>query len=169
MNRGRIGIWMIVLLLASAVAGAQADLDERSLRLLGEPNGSPRSGAALERATEEVTSLMRCPVCQGLSVFDSGTPSALAMRAKAEVLLAAGYDEEQVLTYFETSYGEFIRLAPKPRGFNLFVWVVPAVFLLLGGWLILQRVRSKTAQEGAVEADAELEAYRERVRREVSE
>ncbi len=168
MRRRSVGIWVVAALLMSGGLVAQEDLDERSLQLLGNPAGPPLSGAALERATEEVTSLMRCPVCQGLSVNDSSTPSALAMRAKAEVLLASGYDREQVLTYFETSYGEFIRLAPKPRGFNLFVWIVPAVFLLLGGWLIWSRLKRGPAKKDEMEVDAELEAYRERVRREVS-
>ena len=149
MRSVRICIGVVLVLLAAGFAGAQEGLDERSLKLLGEPNGAPRSGAELERATEAVTSLMRCPVCQGLAEADSTTPSALAMKAKAEVLLEAGYDEEQVLTYFETSYGEFIRLAPKARGFNLFVWLVPAIFLLLGAWLIWNRARGKVADEGA--------------------
>ena len=167
MSRRHVKVWVVVLAMAASVAAAQEALDERSVELLGPPAGSTRTGAELERVTAEVTRLMRCPVCQGLSVFDSGTPSALAMGAKAEVLLAAGYDREQVLTYFEASYGEFIRLAPKARGFNLFVWLVPALFLLLGGWLIRQRVSGKVSAEA--EVDAELEAYRDRVRREVSQ
>jgi len=155
------------MLLVASVGAAQEGLDERIRELLGPPVGAPRTGAELERMTEDVTTLMRCPVCQGLSVFDSGTPSALAMKAKAEVLLAAGYDGEQVLTYFEASYGEFIRLAPKARGFNLFVWLVPALFLLVGGWLIWRRLGGKAADDSDLPVDADLEAYRERVRREV--
>ena len=38
-------------------------------------------------------------------------------------LLAAGYDQEQILAYFEHSYGEFVRLQPPLRGVNWLVWL----------------------------------------------
>ena len=41
-------------------------------------------------------------------------------------LLAAGYDQEQILAYFERSYGEFVRLEPPLRGVNWLVWLAPA-------------------------------------------
>jgi cytochrome c-type biogenesis protein CcmH len=156
------------MVLAVSVALAQDVLEDRALKVVGPPAGEALAGAELQLVTEEVTSLMRCPVCQGLSVADSSTPSALAMRAKAERLLASGYDREQVLEYFEASYGEFIRLAPKPKGFNLFVWIVPAIGLLLGGGLIWWRTRAGSAGPEIVDVDPELEAYRDRVRQEAA-
>ena len=94
----------------------------------------------------------------------------MAMQAKAETLLAAGYTAEQVLTYFESSYGEFIRLAPRAEGFNLVVWFLPLVGLLVGGlviWMRLRRPRSPAETVPAEEGDdEELATYRERVRKE---
>lgn len=164
-----------LILLFLGVVGAAAQglaqtgaLDQRDLALLGAPAGTPLSGAALEEATEEVAGLMRCPVCQGLSVADSHTPSALAMRLKTEALLEAGYSGEQVLSYFEASYGEFIRLAPRPEGFNLVVWLLPGVGLLVGALLVWRRLRGRSAAVVVEEEDdAELAAYRERVRQEL--
>ena len=48
------------------------------------------------------------------------------MSAQVRELLAAGYDEEQILAYFERSYGEFVRLEPPLRGVNWLVWLAPA-------------------------------------------
>jgi len=116
---------------------------------------------------------MRCPVCQGLSIADSPTALAIAMKSEVKEMLSKGYSETQVLEYFEQSYGEFIRLAPKAKGFNLVVWLAPLA-VLLGGLLFLAlRMRKPTTtalDEAPVEssADADLEAYRERVRREVA-
>ena len=167
------GLMSVVLLtLVSGVGlAAQEGLDPRDLVVLGEPVGPPLSGPGLAAATLEVTSLMRCPVCQGLSVADSHTPSAMAMQVKAEALLEAGYSEEQVLTYFESSYGEFIRLAPRPEGFNLVVWYLPLVGLLIGGLVIWFRLRRQGAAGQVVndDGDDELAAYREQVRREVEQ
>jgi cytochrome c-type biogenesis protein CcmH len=86
------------------------------------------------------------------------------MRAKVERLLALGYSEEQVLAYFEASFGEFIRLAPRPEGFNLVVWIAPIVALALGVVLVAWRLRSA---RNARRAATDLERFRERVRAEV--
>ncbi len=138
---------------------------------LGPPQGPPLGGEALEQLTEEVAGLMRCPVCQGLSVADSPTLTAIAMKREVRDLLAAGYSREQVLAHFERSYGEFIRLAPAARGFNLVVWIAPAAALLLGLLLVLRRARrprATPAVAGGPALDPELESYRQRVRREVA-
>ncbi len=130
-----------------------------ALDLIGAPEGVRLSGTELDQVTEEVSSLMRCPVCQGLSVADSPTTSALAMREEARDLLASGYTEDQVLAYFERSYGEFIRLSPKPVGFNLVVWILPFVALLAGVLVIAGRTRrlarlaaGSTGSTGSAEA-----------------
>ena len=162
-----------LLLFASAIgqASGQETLGADNLAVIGQPQGEPMSGAKLDRSTEELTDRMRCPVCQGLSIADSGTMIALAMKEEVRQFLAAGYTEEQILLYFEASYGEFIRLEPKATGFNLLVWIAPVAVLLLGLAVVIYRLRSKPAVRSATEtADDrdDLEAYRERVRREVA-
>lgn len=143
-------------------------------RGLPSPAGPPLSGAALEQATDELASTLRCPVCQGLSVADSPSESAQAMRAQVEQLLAEGYSPDQIVEYFERSYGEFVRLVPKARGFNLLVFLLPALGLAAGAALVVRTIRERTANAdesaaGGSEADGEpLAEYRERVRRELS-
>lgn len=160
-----------VLLLAfglTAAAAGQQGLGVESSALMGEPLRAPLSGEELEQATLEVSRLLRCPVCQGLSVADSPTELALAMREEVRSLLAAGYTEEQIFNYFEQVYGEFVRLQPKPEGFNLLVWIAPVLALLAGAALVILRVRGAGKRRGDQPLDdEELEAYRERIRREV--
>lgn len=62
-------------------------------------------------------------------------------------MIAAGYNEEQIFRYFEASYGEFIRLLPQPKGFNLFVWIAPGVALVVGLLVLIGFVR-KNRREG---------------------
>jgi cytochrome c-type biogenesis protein CcmH len=130
------------LALTALLCAAAAQVDP------GAPRGAALSGAALDRRTEEVGSLLRCPVCQGLSVSDS--PSTMARNMKAEVRekLAAGYDQEQILAYFERSYGEFVRLQPQLRGVNWLVWLGPLGALIAGAavvWLSMRRARRASA------------------------
>ncbi len=167
----------LALIAASAAVAQPAESPSIGLarELVGEPAGEPLSGAALDLETHDVAALMRCPVCQGLSVADSPTTSAIAMREEARELLAAGFSGEQVLAYFERSYGEFIRLSPKPEGFNLVVWVLPVAALVVGALIVGLRIRRRVRDasddlEDAAEAIPEdLAAYAERVRKEVSE
>ncbi|HXI11349.1 MAG TPA: cytochrome c-type biogenesis protein CcmH [Thermoanaerobaculia bacterium] len=111
--------------------------------IVGEPSGKRLTGDALELETKRVSALLRCPVCQGLSVFDSPAEMARNMKIEVRDLLARGYTGEQILKYFETSYGEFVRLQPPLRGVNWLVWISPFVALLLGGWIMLVRLRSR--------------------------
>lgn len=165
--------WALALGMAALGAAAQVEpLPEPAVRpeqLIGEPAGPPLEGAELDRVTEELSSIMRCPVCQALSVADSPSLSAIAMKEEVRDLLARGYSEDQVMRYFEQAYGEFIRLEPKARGFNLVVWLAPALGLLVGLGLIARRIRARRPAPAAPAAapGADLEPYLERVRREV--
>ena len=209
MKRGRVAIlsrWAIVptlvIALGSAVAplhdvGAQengAGASQKSLdeaAVLGPPQGPPLSGAELDRRTRALGERMRCPVCQGLSIAASPSASAMAMVAQVRDLLARGYTEQQVLDYFVRSYGEFVLLEPTAEGFNLVVWLLPVVAVLIGAALIATRLRHSrrerersqggdaagaetssstgdgATQRGNEEMDPELARYVERVRSEV--
>jgi cytochrome c-type biogenesis protein CcmH len=141
-------------------------------QIVGPPQGQPLSGPTLELRTKEVASLLRCPTCQGLSIWDS--PAAMAVNMKRQVgeLVAAGYTEEQILDYFEASYGEFVRLNPKLGGINWLVWLAPVLILAGGVWAILAFLRNSRASEPQQRAqtdldedlDPELEPYLRRVR-----
>ena len=109
----------------------------------GQPEGTPLSGPALEQRTHEVASLLRCPVCQGMSVADSPSTVALDMKQHVRELLARGYTQEQILNYFETSYGQFVLLKPR----NPLVWILPVVVLLVGVVLVIVTLRRLTATE----------------------
>lgn len=162
----------LTMLGPSALWGQQqVGIDNRDL--IGEPQGTPLTGTELDRHTEELTSIMRCPVCQGLSIADSGTMIAMAMKREVRQFLAEGYTDDQILLYFEASYGEFIRLEPKATGFNLVVWIAPLAALLLGLGIVIYKLRPRPQ---AVDSEAQpatgpetdkLAAYRDQVKREV--
>ena len=95
---------------------------------------------------------------------DSPSSTAQNMKAHVRELLADGYDQEQVLAYFERSYGEFVRLEPARRGVNWLVWIAPVVGLLLGVAIVLAVLRSKAAPaSGPSPAPRPVEAGRDRL------
>jgi cytochrome c-type biogenesis protein CcmH len=58
-------------------------------------------------------------------------------------MLARGYTQDQILSYFEGSYGEFVRLEPPLRGVNWLVWLAPVAGLLLGGIVVARVLRAR--------------------------
>ena len=173
-----IGSALLLIALSVCISppatGQEAPIGAANWDLVGEPAGPPLSGPELDLITEDVAGIMRCPVCQGLSIADSPTALAMAMKSEVKDMLSKGYSESQVLEYFEQSYGEFIRLEPKARGFNLVVWLAPLA-VLLGGLIFLAARMKKPAAVASEEStpavsssENELESYRERVRREVA-
>ena len=137
---------LVVILVAFAAAAfppaeTPASTPDPNLQALGAPHGRPLDGAELDAKTEAVGSLVRCPVCQGLSIADSPSPMAVNMKRQTREMLAAGYDEEQILAYFERSYGEFVRLEPPLRGVNWLIWIAPLLLLIGGGTLLARMIR----------------------------
>ena len=145
------------------------------LQIVGPPAGPPLAGAELERCTNTTSALLRCPVCQGLSVADSPASLAVKMKHQVKELHQKGYTEKQILAYFEKSYGQFVRLEPTFEGINWLVWLAPVLALGLGGWVVTRMLkRGAPAAEPApvqdappaaeAQADPELAAYLERAR-----
>lgn len=146
-----------------------ASLASAAQAVVGPPHARALGGPELEAATHELAAELRCPVCQGLSVADSPTELARNMKHQARELLAGGYDREQVLAYFESSYGEFVRLKPPLRGINWLVWVAPLLGLLAGGFVVTRSLRRLKGKAPAPEApaqedDPQLAPYLRRVR-----
>jgi cytochrome c-type biogenesis protein CcmH len=126
-----------------ASVSESADL-EAAQSIVGTPDGRKLEGQLLASETLRVAALLRCPVCQGLSVADSPAQMAVNMRHQVRDLLAAGFSEAQILRYFESAYGEFVRLEPPLRGINWSLWLAPLIGLLAGGlvvWWLLRPAR----------------------------
>jgi cytochrome c-type biogenesis protein CcmH len=71
------------------------------------------------------------------------------MRAIVRDQLKAGKTPEEVKAYFVSKYGEWILLEPKPRGFNLLVYALPALLVLGGLGVIVVAVRKWTRSPDA--------------------
>jgi cytochrome c-type biogenesis protein CcmH len=107
-------------------------------QFVGPPRGTPIAGAQLHTETLRVAALIRCPVCQGMSIADSPAEMAINMKAQVHELLSRGYTEEQILEYFEKSYGQFVLLRPKSKT----LWMLPLIALVLGVAIVVIKIRN---------------------------
>jgi len=154
--------------------GPADGLDAAVIGALGQPEEPvPTNDASIDAKSAAIAVKLRCPVCQGVAVSDSPSGMAVKMRGQIRDLVAQGYSEEQVMSYFERSYGEFVRLEPPMQGLNLLLWILPGVVLLGGAWFVLHQARRPITATAVSQADAPTAAavdpalakYLERIRR----
>ncbi len=123
-----------------------------------------------DKEAYEISSKLRCVVCQNLSVADSPSEMAQQMRVIVRERLAMGERPDQVVQYFVDRYGEWILLAPRGHGFNLLVWLFPVVAVAVGLAVVavlITRWRRQAATLTPPVASAVDPAVRERIRREL--
>ncbi len=137
--------------------------------VIGTLRPTPAPGLAQQAA--ELESQLRCPDCQGLSIAESHTTSAGAIRSEIVTQLQAGRTPGQVREYFISRYGQWILLEPSsPLWLAIPFAVVALAAAGLVAWLALGRRRTRaTGTEGGAgtEGDADATAARQRVRDEV--
>ncbi|MEQ9769480.1 cytochrome c-type biogenesis protein [Pectobacterium jejuense] len=94
-----------------------------------------------EQEFRELTMQLRCPKCQNNSIADSNSMIASDMRQKVYELMQQGQTKEQVVDYMVDRYGYFVTYEPPITPFTLLLWLLPALFLAAGAWMIIQRAR----------------------------
>jgi len=155
----RCSLFVAVLLLAVAQKAPEAE------QFVGAPQGRPLTGPALDAKAAELSAQLRCPVCQGLAIGDSPSEMAINMRRQVRELAGRGFTDDQILRYFEQSYGQFVLLKPKFQGVNSLVWLLPIAVLLFGGLLVFVKANKLAAPPHAAPPEPTAhDPYRDRVR-----
>jgi cytochrome c-type biogenesis protein CcmH len=127
-----------------------------------------------EETAHEIERLLIAPCCWSQPVAQHYSEAADQIRKEVRELLAAGKSKQEILDYYVSRYGERILASPRPRGFNLLAYILPAVFLLAGTgvvilFLIKQTVRSADQSLSALAEPLLDEQYASRVERELRE
>jgi cytochrome c-type biogenesis protein CcmH len=123
----------------------------------------------LERRARDISSGLRCLVCQNQSIDDSDAPLAKDLRVLVRERLKAGDSDTAVRDYVVHRYGEFVLLRPVVGGHTLILWLTPALVLALGGlglFAALRRRRTDSAPLDAHEQKALERLLKERSRSE---
>lgn len=130
----------------------------------------------LDQRVHTVASQLKCPICQGESVADSPAPLAQQMRGVIRQQLQAGKSEQEVIQYFQTSYGDQIVWSPPWQGFSILAWLAPIGLLLGGAFLLFFVLRdwrtlpstNPNETDLAEEDEADLAIYRAQLEQELA-
>ena len=109
--------------------------------------------SVLEARARNLSSELRCLVCQNQSIDDSAAPLARDLRLLVRERLEKGDSDKQVLNFLVARYGEFVLLKPRFELQNLLLWGLPP-FALVAGMIALfvsaRRRRSVNLQAQAL-------------------
>lgn len=96
----------------------------------------PGGGGGAAADADRIAAGLRCPVCQGLSVKDSDSPTARDIRADIRRRIDEGETAQEVRQAYVDRYGEWILLRPGTSGFDALVWAIPAAVTAAGAVVI---------------------------------
>lgn len=84
-----------------------------------------------ENQLYDISNELMCPVCQGQTVAESNSQLALSMKEVIKIKISEGKSKKEILDYFISQYGETILAKPPIKGFNLILWILPPIILIL--------------------------------------
>ncbi|MEE1654898.1 cytochrome c-type biogenesis protein [Microvirga sp. CF3062] len=113
---------------------------------------------ALEKRAREISTGLRCLVCQNQSIDDSDAQLAKDLRLLVRERLVAGDTDDEVENFLVQRYGEFVLLKPSFGTHTLLLWLTPALVLVLGGMGAYAALRRRPQPTAAALDDGEREA-----------
>jgi cytochrome c-type biogenesis protein CcmH len=123
--------------------------------------------ASVDDRVHHITSQIRCPVCSGETVADSGAPISQDIRTAVRQQLVAGRSNHDITAYIVHQYPG-TALNPPSTGVGLLVWALPVVVFVgaaLGLGLTFARWRTRS---GITVSDEDRQLV-ERARRDVDD
>ena len=88
----------------------------------------------------EITKNLRCLVCQGQSIYDSGSEFANSLKVIVKKKISEGMTEKQIYKFLSEKYGEWILYDTQLNKNTYFLWFLPLLIFLLGGAIIFNKL-----------------------------
>ena len=133
---------LLALLLLSPLAHAQ----------VSDPTPLQFRDAAEETRFHQLTSELRCVMCQNQSLADSNAQIAHDLRREVLELMNQGKSDAEIKLFLGERYGEFVLYKPEVQRDTWLLWFGPGLLLLAGAIVIVVIVR-KRSRGGTVASD----------------
>ena len=136
--------WLVLSAMSTAVAAdAPASAASEATVQLQQPTAHlTAADPALEARMLDITSELRCLVCQNQTIADSHADLAVDLRQQVREMLQKGRTPDQIRTYMTDRYGDFVLYRPPLKGNTAVLWLGPAgllVVALLALALVIRR------------------------------
>ena len=102
---------------------------------------------AEEQRFHDLTSELRCVMCQNQSLADSNAQIAHDLRREVLVLMREGRSDQEIEQFLVARYGEFVLYRPRVEAATWLLWFGPALLLLVGGFVVARVVRRNSGRD----------------------
>lgn len=89
---------------------------------------------------------LRCLVCQNESLASSHAELAEDLRREVRELIKKGMSDQEIKDYLVARYGDFVLYEPPVKNATLFLWYGPFALLLIGGGVLVYKLRKRKSQ-----------------------
>ncbi len=86
---------------------------------------------AQEQMYRQIISQLRCPKCQNQSIADSDAELSEDLRFIVYQKIRRGESKQQIFSYFQQRYGDFILYDPPVSPKNYILWFMPIVVFII--------------------------------------
>src|SRR5690242_4504748 len=97
----------------------------------------------LQARYEALTHGLRCMQCMNNSIADSPVGLASDLRREVKEQLIAGKSDDEIRAYMVQRYGNVILFTPAFNATSAWVWLLPAIGLLVGVFIAVRIVRQR--------------------------
>lgn len=100
-----------------------------------------QDGEVTDDEVNAIAKKLYCPVCENIPLDVCPTQACADWRGEIRTMLEEGRTEDEILAYFSNRYGERVLATPEKEGFNLILWVLPPLGVVLGGGVLIMALR----------------------------
>ncbi len=98
---------------------------------------------ALEQRMKNLSSKLRCLVCQNQTLADSNADLAVDLRQEIREKMQKGMTDAEIRTYLVDRYGDFVLYQPPFKPITFLLWVGPFLLLGLGFGILYLNLRRR--------------------------
>src|SRR6185295_4917556 len=123
---------------------------------LGKEAQSSSADPALEERVMQLSTELRCLVCQNETLADSRADLAIDLRNQIREQMRAGKSDEQIKAWLTQRYGDFVLYRPPVKSSTWLLWFGPFALLVVAAAVLLVYLRRRRVQtEAAHLSDAQ--------------
>jgi cytochrome c-type biogenesis protein CcmH len=95
----------------------------------------------------ELSSELRCLVCQNQTIADSNAELAVDLRNEIREKIQTGMSDAEIKDFMVARYGDFVLYRPPVKGTTLALWVGPFLLLAVGGGVLFYNLRRRRQRD----------------------
>ncbi len=122
--------------------------------------GFPFESETQEQRFRDLSSELRCLVCQNQSLADSNAGLAQDLRSELYQQVLTGNSNNQIISFMTERYGDFILYKPRFATKTLLLWLAPILLFIVGIFCLIRFSKFKNQGQQTQVNEEELQKIR---------